>query len=62
MFCTKSAQRLRRWSNIEQMLYKCFAFTVTCETRDVYDTLSGKILETAYLDLMNLIVGDGNLR
>ena len=25
--CTKSAQRLRRWSNIVQMLYKCFVFT-----------------------------------
>ena len=22
--CTTSAQRLRRWSNIVQMLYKCF--------------------------------------
>ena len=25
--CTTSAQRLRRWSTIVQMLYKCFAFT-----------------------------------
>ena len=25
--CTTHAQRLRRWSSIEQMLYKCFAFT-----------------------------------
>ena len=25
--CTTSAQRLRRWSNIIQMLYKCFVFT-----------------------------------
>ena len=25
--CTTSAQRLRRWSNIAQMLYKCFVFT-----------------------------------
>ena len=25
--CTASAQRLRRWSNIVQMLYKCFVFT-----------------------------------
>ena len=25
--CTTSAQRLRRWSNIVQMLYKCFVFT-----------------------------------
>ena len=24
---TTSAQRLRRWSNLVQMLYKCFAFT-----------------------------------
>ena len=24
--CTTSAKRLRRWSNIVQMLYKCFAF------------------------------------
>ena len=24
--CTMSAQRLRRWSNIVQMLYKCFVF------------------------------------
>ena len=24
--CTTSAQRLRRWSNIIQMLYKCFVF------------------------------------
>ena len=24
--CTKSAQRLRRWSNIVQMLYKCVVF------------------------------------
>ena len=24
--CTTSAQRLRRWSNIVQMLYKCFVF------------------------------------
>ena len=23
--CTTSAQRLRRWSNVVQMLYKCFA-------------------------------------
>ena len=31
--CTTSAQRLQRWSNIVQMLYKCFVFTgiiVTC--------------------------------
>ena len=27
-FCTTSAQRLRRWSNIVQMLYKCFVFTL----------------------------------
>ena len=26
--CTTSAQRLRRWSHIVQMLYKCFVFTV----------------------------------
>ena len=25
--CTTSAQRLRRWSNIVQMLDKCFVFT-----------------------------------
>ena len=25
--CTMYAQRLRRWSNIVQMLYKCFVFT-----------------------------------
>ena len=25
--CTTSAQRLRCWSNIVQMLYKCFVFT-----------------------------------
>ena len=25
--CTTSAQRLRRWSYIVQMLYKCFVFT-----------------------------------
>ena len=25
--CTTSAQRLRRWSNIVQMLYKCVVFT-----------------------------------
>ena len=25
--CTTSAQRLRRWSNIVHMLYKCFVFT-----------------------------------
>ena len=25
--CTTSAQLLRRWSNIVQMLYKCFVFT-----------------------------------
>ena len=24
--CATSAQRLRRWSNIVQMLYKCFVF------------------------------------
>ena len=24
--CTTPAQRLRRWSNIVQMLYKCFVF------------------------------------
>ena len=24
--CKTSAQRLRRWSNIVQMLYKCFVF------------------------------------
>ena len=24
--CTTSAQRLRRWANIVQMLYKCFVF------------------------------------
>ena len=24
--CTTSSQRLRRWSNIVQMLYKCFVF------------------------------------
>ena len=26
--CTTSAQRRRRWSNIVQMLYKCFVFAV----------------------------------
>ena len=25
--CTTLAQRLRRWSNIVKMLYKCFVFT-----------------------------------
>ena len=25
--CTMSAQHLRRWSNIIQMLYRCFVFT-----------------------------------
>ena len=25
--CTTTAQRLRRWTNIVQMLYKCFVFT-----------------------------------
>ena len=25
--CTMSAQRLRRWSDIVQMLYKCFVFS-----------------------------------
>ena len=25
--CTTSAQRLRRWTNIVQMFYKCFGFT-----------------------------------
>ena len=25
--CTTSAQRLRRWSNIVQMIYKCLVFT-----------------------------------
>ena len=25
--CTTSAQRLRRWSNIVKMLYKCCVFT-----------------------------------
>ena len=31
--CTTSAQRLRRWSNIVQMVYKCFVFAgfiLTC--------------------------------
>ena len=32
--CTTSAQRLRRWSNIVQMLYKCFVFTA-------YDNVDG---------------------
>ena len=27
IICTKSVQRLRRWSNIVQMLYKCLLFT-----------------------------------
>ena len=27
--CTMLAQRLRRWSNVVQMLYKCFVFTGT---------------------------------
>ena len=28
--CTTSAQRLLRWPNIVQMLYKCFMFTGWC--------------------------------
>ena len=28
--CTMSAQRLRRWSNIEQILYKCFSCLLSC--------------------------------
>ena len=28
--CTMSAQRLRRWSNIVQLLYKCFVFAGLC--------------------------------
>ena len=31
--CTISAQRLRRWSNIVQMLYKCFVFAGTLSSR-----------------------------
>ena len=30
--CTMSAQRLRRWSNIVQLLYKCFVFAGLCIT------------------------------
>ena len=26
-FCSTKTQRLRRWFNIVQMLYKCFVFT-----------------------------------
>ena len=29
--CTTSAQRLQRWSNIVQKLYKCIVFTGTNE-------------------------------
>ena len=32
---TTSAQRLRRWSNIVKMLYKCFAFAVLLKLADV---------------------------
>ena len=28
IICTKPAQRLRRWSNIVQMIYKSFVFAV----------------------------------
>ena len=28
--CTTSAQRLRRWSNIVQMFYRCFVFAGMC--------------------------------
>ena len=31
--CTTSAQRLRRWSNIVQMVYKCFVFTGMLQRR-----------------------------
>ena len=32
--CTTSAQRLRRWANIVQMLYKCFVFTYCHACKD----------------------------
>ena len=31
--CTTSAQRLRRWANIVQMLHKCFVLTDLVERR-----------------------------
>ena len=32
--CTTSAQRLRRWPNVVQMLYKCFAFAGVAPVSD----------------------------
>ena len=40
--CTTSAQRLRRWSNIVQMLYKCF---LVCNAGDRADSLLPVIKE-----------------
>ena len=34
--CTTSAQRLRCWSNIVQVLYKCFVFTGSVPVRGVW--------------------------
>ena len=44
--CKKSAQRLRRWTNIVQMFQKCCVFTATCTTHlsVAHTTLSEALL------------------
>ena len=46
--CTTSAQRLRRWSNIVQMLCKCFVLLgleeLLCERQPNSDCVSGRIM------------------
>ena len=47
---TKSAQRLRRWSNIVWMLYKCFVFTgITFKTKQYRRPTTHMAYHKAYL-------------
>ena len=47
--CTTSAQRLRRWSNIVQMLYKCFVFTgYTVMSAILFDDTKADITSTVH--------------
>ena len=56
---TTSAQRLRRWSNIVQMLYKCFVFAEACMLKHENTNVSAKMVHTHYLIIAKIHQSEG---
>ena len=61
--CTTAAQRLRRWSDIVQMLYKCFVYVYpACRRGDRIISGGGRRLNTSrqiWRQICRLVTGGG---